>query len=168
MNFYEQLVYDELETRGFSVFTSYKDRGVDCVVTLKNFQGRPQNIQVKESKRHLSHADGWYQFPVSNLEKSTEATDFWIFVCLTIIDTGRRFTPFFLVVPTYDLATRLKQYAIPSSNKYNLFISWNHPEHPRMVVDTRSKGSDPVTRGSPRDYSDYDGKWSLIENALCD
>lgn len=168
VNIYEQWTFDELEGQGFAVFTPYKDRGVDCVVTNKGFQGRPQKIQIKGSRSFDLYAAAWHQFTRSSLEKSVSITDFWIFVSYRVGAKKGKLQPVFLVVPTNVLLERLTRYAVPSSGRYNLYFHWDNPEHLGMVVDARRRKGDswPIASGDPRDYSDYDHNWPLISEAV--
>ena len=107
MNIYEQWAYDELERQGFAVFTPFKDRGVDCVVTTKDFRGRPQKIQIKGSRSFDNYAAAWHQFTSSSLETSVRITDFWVFVSYKVGAKKGKLQPVFLVVPTSVLLERL-------------------------------------------------------------
>ena len=168
MNIYEQWVFDELESRGFAVFTPYKDRGVDCVVTRTDFSGRPQKIQIKGSRTYHEDAGGWYQIAEKALGAAGRSTDFWIFVSTEIRPKGKRLVPVFLVVPTGDLVARLDEYASLSSGRFNLYIARNDKDHQGMVVDTRTqKGErEPIRSGSPRDYTLFADAWNLLDNAI--
>ena len=167
MNIYEQWVFDSLESRAFAVFTPYKDRGVDCIVTRKNFSGRPQKIQIKGSRTYHEDAGGWYQITEKALRTAGQSTDFWIFVSTEIQPKGR-LLPIFLVVPTGDLIARLNEYASSSSGRFNLYIARNDKDHQGMVVDTRiqKRQAWPILPGSPRDYTSFANAWSLLDDAI--
>ncbi len=166
MNIYEQWTFDELEKSGFAVFVPFKDRGVDCIITGKEFQGRPQKIQIKGSRSYEHHAAGWYQFKDDYVQTSGEKTDFWIFVC-TKIDSRGRFKPVFLVMPTDELVQRLKIYASKDvRGRHNLYLTWGDPDHKDMVVDTRIRDPWPIPLDDARNYTSFDGKWDMITKAV--
>ena len=168
MNIYEQWVFDELERRGFAVFTPYKDRGVDCIVTRTDFRGRPQKIQIKGSRTYHQDAGGWYQITEKALRDAGQSTDFWIFVSTQVSAKGGRLVPVFLVVPTGDLILRLNEYASSSSGRFNLYMARNDKDHQGMVVDTRVRKGEPwpILPGFPRDYTAFADAWNLLESAI--
>ena len=168
MNIYEQWVFDALESRAFAVFTPYKDRGVDCIVTRKDFSGRPQKIQIKGSRTYHEDAGGWYQITEKALRTAGRSTDFWIFVSTETRPKGKRLVPIFLVVPTGELVARLNEYASSSSGRYNVYIARNDPQHQGMIVDTRiQKGQQwPIRPGSERDYTSFADAWNLLDDAI--
>jgi hypothetical protein len=156
-----------MERQGLAVFTAYKDRGVDCVVTRRDFFGTPQRIQVKGSRIYEQDGGGWYQITEESLKSATQVTDFWIFVSVKVGARGR-LEPLFLVVPANELVARVSTYTFPSGGRYNLYVARDDPDHKGRTVDTRTKKGDPwpVPPNSPRDYTSYDNNWSQLLAAI--
>ena len=167
MNLYEQFVFDECERRGLAAFQPYKDRGVDCIVTSKDFGGQPQRIQIKGSRTYQADGGGWYQITKPRFLSARADTDFWIFVSTKAAMKGR-LQPVFIVVPTNDLYNRLIGYGSVSIERYNLYIAWDDPDHKGMVVDTRVRSGEtwPILPSSLRDYTSYANNWQPLIAAV--
>ena len=167
MNIYEQWVFDKLEREKFAVFTPYKDRGVDCIVTHKEFGGAPQRIQIKGSRTY-DEGVGWFQASAKALAQGTSLTDFWIFVWTKRGSRGR-LEPIFLICPTADLSSRLRSYAHAPKGTYNIYLQYRTDAGSEIVVDTRGapkKELWPRPANPRRDYSDYFQDWEPIKLAV--
>ncbi|MBI4200461.1 MAG: hypothetical protein HY535_08345 [Chloroflexi bacterium] len=168
MNIYEQWTYDALGKAGFAVFLPYKDRGVDCIVTRRNFTGLPKRVQIKGCRGYGSYGDyAWYSLNAAKVKSSTGITDFWIFVWPRTAARGQE--PQFLIVPIMELVGRLGSYAAESGGRYFLDLAFKEPEHPGRIVDDRRGKTPwgpgdpwPIPPGSARDYTPYYNNWSSL------
>ena len=162
MNIYEQWVFDKLESEEFAVFTPYKDRGVDCIVTHRHFGGIPQRIQIKGSRTHRSRTHeggvGWFQANAKALARGKTITDFWIFVW-TKDERGGRLEPIFLICPTAALSDRLRRYARAPQGKYDIYLRHRRVGGDDVVFDTRN---DPDPSDPNRNYSTYFQNWQRL------
>lgn len=168
MNIYEQWTFDRLRKERFEVFTAYKDRGVDCIVTdNKDFEGRHQRIQIKGSRTYGEKTDGtglgWFQFNQGKLDEAVKITDFWVFVWADIGKKGR-FDPIFVVCPTAMLRARLGRYAQATANgTLNLYLQHLRVGGKDRVLDTRG---DPDPSDPDRDYTRYWQDWQSLRDAV--
>ena len=167
MNIYEQWACDRLQKERFEVFVAYKDRGVDCIVTDKDFEGRHQRIQIKGSRIHSTERDGsglgWFQVNEGKLDEAVTITDFWIFVWADVGKQGR-LDPIFLVCPTGMLRARLGGYARARANgTFDLYLQHRRVPGKHIVLDTRD---DPSPSDPDRNYSTYFENWQSLRDAV--
>ncbi|MCH8199902.1 MAG: hypothetical protein IIA54_07545 [Chloroflexi bacterium] len=164
MNIYEQWAYDRLRQEGFEVFTAYKDKGVDCIVTDGDFEGRHQRIQIKGSRTHGLRTDGtglgWFQVTDAKLDE--KITDFWVFVWADA-EQGR-WDPIFVVCPAGMLRARLGSRARASANgKLNLYLNHRRDGGEDTVWDTRDN---PDPSDPDFDYTRYFEAWQPLWDAV--
>ena len=167
MNIYEQWVFDKLESEEFAVFTPYKDRGVDCIVTHRKFGGMPQRIQIKGSRTYGGGV-GWFQANEKTLAQGTTITDFWIFVWTKEGSRGW-LQPIFLICPTADLSNRLRSYASASKGTYNIYMQYRRISDADVVLDTRAAKAEalwPKPSDPDRDYSTFFEHWEPLRHAV--
>ena len=156
MNAHELIVFDKLESKGYSVFYPRRDRGVDCVVTSQELQGKFVKIQIKGSRKYEG-GGGWFQVSRNQLE--TAKADIWIFIWPDILRPGK-IEPMFLLIRPGELLHRALSVPGPGSNEtLNLYFERREDQ----IIQTR--GLRKKTSPEPaRNFTAYLDNWQLVES----
>ena len=135
INIYEQWVFDSVEKEGLQVYTPYKDRGIDAVIT--DGGSKFTRIQIKGS-RGYEEGGGWYLVNRAKLEKSLKLTDLWVFVWTRAQHAGK-LTPEFLAISPDDLMKRLACYSTLSKagTTWHLYLGRRLDPFPEQIIDAR-------------------------------
>lgn len=158
MNTHELIAFDELEKQGFSVFFPRQDRGIDCVVTAKQFNGKFVPIQIKGSKKHGS-GGAWF---VLNKKKIAEIPEqIWLFVWPEV-NQKQELETLFLLIEARELSKRIDAVSkIGQGNRADLYFT----KVGERTIQTRGlKNRDKP--GAARDFSRFIGNWKLIAKRL--
>lgn len=162
------------------VFFPAKDVGVD-LIAVKNLSSPLENrrvvsMQVKESGEYytkrgqkLGYKRGWFTISAKKFHEYIHRVDFYIFVWYRQV-SGRkrpRYKTYFIIVPTYELAERIKHKK--KGKKYHFYLSIRIGGDENTVLDTRGialKNQDIEEKKEFRDYSKYLNNWDLIRKAV--
>ena len=137
------------------------DRGIDLLVTPRNFSKKGIRIQVKSSRLYGSPyipeekliGKGWYTIKTKELKNSE--TDFWVFVIMTM-----KQSQYFIIVPTKVLQLRLRKNSGKIAHMYLTVFDDGRCYDLRglrkteTILSVYSKKIDPN-----RDYTKYLNEW---------
>ena len=143
------------------IFFPLHDTGTDLLIT----KGKKHiGIQVKELRsyknRNRISENSFHQIS-KNKFKSLETVDFfYVFVTYIPKDGERKFEKKFLIVPSTELAERVK--AKDQGEKYFFYFDFDQKN---VVTDIR-KSKKPTKEKELTNYSKFLNAWHLIENAL--
>jgi len=146
------------------VWIPAKDRGIDLLITPKNFSKGGVGIQVKSSRPYPFHipdgkllSGGWYTIKVNDLKDGK--TDFWIFVIMAL-----KREPYFIIVPTKELYRRVHSIKKGKSAYLYLVVLQGNKCYDLRGL-RQNEISSVVSNGiisSKRDYTKYLNVWRKI------